>query len=235
LLCNNLFFSLAKAESPRPISRRKKIPAPEPPNQSNSPYSKTLPHVKTPEKEEKKNIVESTPVLPERFVASDKPPVLPPTGPDTKRLSALPTSEKKPILAPRPSLNPLIERSSASSSQSQSHALAPIGFEAIENDLKRQGSVRQIPPYAGPAKGDEETIELRKPHAASHKRISSYENVVSNNPTPHPNAVSMFGGFQPPMPLDRTKFDVEKPRPSVPERPSIIKLQGKTRNRNFKQ
>jgi hypothetical protein len=126
-------------------------------------------------------------------------------------------------------LNPLIERSSASSSQSQSHALAPIGFEAIENDLKRQGSVRQIPPYAGPAKGDEETIELRKPHAVSHKRISSYENVVSNNPTPHPNAVSMFGGFQPPMPLDRTKFDIDKPKPSVPERPSIIKQQGKTK------
>lgn len=216
---------MAKAESPRPVSRRKKIPAPEPPNQANSPHAKTLPFVKTPEKEEKKSISDSTPVLPERFVASDKP-MLPPTGPDMKRLTALPISEKKPVLAPRPSLNPLVERATQSS-QSQPHVLAPIGFETIENDLKRQGSVRQIPAYGGPVKCDEETVELRKPHVASHRRLSSFDNVISINPTPHPNAVSMFGGFQPPMPLDRTKFDVEKPRPSIPERPSIIKLQGK--------
>ncbi|XP_057378728.1 LOW QUALITY PROTEIN: rho GTPase-activating protein 44-like [Daphnia carinata] len=221
---NYAYDNLAKAESPRPISRRKKIPAPEPPNQANSPHTKTLPHAKTPEKEEKKSICDSTPVLPERSVASDKP-MLPPTGPDTKRLSALPVSEKKPVLAPRPSLNPMVERVSFSS-QSQSNVLAPIGFEAIENDLKRQGSVRQIPAYAGPAKSDEETVELRKPYVPSHKRISSFDNVININPTPHPNAVSMFGGFQPPTPLDRTKFDAEKPKPSVPERPSIIKLQG---------
>lgn len=140
-----------------------------------------------------------------------------------KRLSALP-SEKKPTLAPRPSLNPLIERS-AMSSQSLSNSAAPIGFEAIESELRRQGSVRQVSNLTG-QKPDDETFELRKQHTSSHKRFSSFDNVVGINPTPHPNAVAMFGGFPPPTPLDRTKFEADKPRPSVPERPSITKLQG---------
>lgn len=213
---------MSKVESPRPVSRRKNKPAPEPPGQGSAPPVKSSPHVRTPEKEEKKIISESNPVPVERTVATERP-VLPPTGPDTKRLSALP-AEKKPVLAPRPSLNPLVERS-AMSSQSQSNPLAPIGFEAIENDLKRQGSVRQMSTFTG-QKADDETVEIRKPHTGTHKRFSSFDNVIGANPTPHPNAVSMFGGIPPPMPLDRTKFDAEKPRPSVPERPSIIKLQG---------
>ena len=43
----------------------------------------------------------------------------------------------------------------------------------------------------------------------------------------------MFGGFQPPTPVDRTKFDTEKSRPSVPERPAIIKLHGSNSVTNF--
>ena len=231
-MCNNKSIcSPAKAESPRPVSRRKNKPAPEPPGQSHSsssPSVKTSPHVRTPDKEEKKSISETTgSVLPERFVVSDNKPVLPPTGPDSKRLSTFAHPEKKPTLAPRPSLNPLIERA-ALSSQSQSSAPAPIGFEAIEGELKRHGSVRQVAnAYATPPKSnDEDVIEIRKP---STKRQSTFE----GNPTPHPNAVSMFGGFQPPTPVDRTKFDTEKSRPSVPERPAIIKLHGSNSVTNF--
>lgn len=187
---------------------------------------KTSPHLRTPEKEDKRIIGENTPVPAERSAVSDIRPVLPPTGPDTKRLSALPVSEKKPVLAPRPSLNPLIERAVSSQSQSN-NTLAPIGFEAVEIELRRQGSVRQVP-LAGPPRPDEDTLDSRKPPATAAKRFSTFEGGGGGgNPTHHPNAVSIFGGIQPPTPMDRTKFDTEKSRPSVPERPSIIKLQGR--------
>ena len=203
-------------ESPRPVSRRKNKPAPEPPGVSPAPSVKHSSAVKTPEKESDKKTV--------NVESGPEKPVLPPTGPDSKRLSALPTVEKKPVLAPRPSLNPLIERAATMPSHQPPAAAAPIGFESIENELRRQGSVRQVPPVAG-QKTDEEPVEVRKPSAGTHKRFPSLDHA---NPTPHPNAVSMFGGMPPPpTPLDRTKFDVDKPKPSVPERPSVIKLQGK--------
>ena len=155
-------------------------------------------------------------------------PSLPPTGPDSKRLANLSGDKNKPALAPRPSVNPYTERS-AGSSQLQQQTSAPIGFEHIEIDLKRQGSFRQSMPAVvlSGQKSDDESVESKKPpHVPTHKRLSSLENVVtvSVNPTPHPNAVSMFGAFTP-TPMDRHKFEGEKSRPSIPERPSVIKIQ----------
>ena len=138
-------------------------------------------------------------------------------GPDSKRLSGF---EKRPTLAPRPSLNPYVDRSSSQVIPSSS-----IGFESIENELKSHNFAK--PPHPGSShKSDDEAVELRKPsQAGNHKRLSSFENAAGANPTHHPNAVPMFG-FTPPAPLERTKFDNDKPRPSVPERPTVIKLQG---------
>lgn len=190
--------------SPRPIVRKKNKPAPavpEPP--VTSPLVKAPP-AKTPEKEERK--------LLEGIERPAEKPSLPPTGPDLKRISALPPPADKPKLAPRPSLNVT------------SHA--PIGFEAIENELRRHGSVKlnpvkRVPP---PNKSDDEAaVELRKP--SSHKRISSMDNVIAN-PIPHPNAVNVFGGLPPPISVDRTKLESEKLRPLVPGRPSLSKIQG---------
>ena len=191
-----------------------------------SPNSKVSPQAKTPDKEERKMMLTSSD---ERPISAEKPS-LPPTGPDSKRLANL-SGDKKPVLAPRPTVNPYTDRAAAPSQLPlQQQSSVPIGFETIENELKRQGSLRQsLPPYvlAGASqKSDDESVDSRKPppHASTHKRLSSLENVITVNPTPHPNAVSMFGAYTP-TPLDRTKFEGEKSRPSSPERPSVIKLQ----------
>lgn len=196
----------ASLGSPRPIVRKKNKPAPavpEPP--ATSPLTK-VPPARTPEKEERKGAE-----------GSERPgdrPSLPPTGPDLKRISALPVAADKPKLAPRPSLNPA------------SHA--PIGFEAIEHELRRHGSVKVNPVKRLPPlnKSDDEGVEMRKPVPATHKRISSMDNVIGG-PVPHPNAVNVFGGLPPPVSVDRAKFDADKPRPAVPGRPSLTKIQGK--------
>lgn len=234
-------LSTVKVESPRPIGRKKNKPAPVPPGLGVTPTPALPPRgagaspqqVRTPEKEEKKPLstgLEGTP--------GEYKPSLPPTGPDSKRLSALPADkkpalpiEKKPALAPRPSLNPQLYAASQSYPGQQPSG---IGFEPIEQELRRQGSLRASAPAGSSHKSDDEGLEPRKPPSTgTHKRLSSYENVltstVTSNPTHHPNAVSILGGFTLPMPQHdrgRDKVDGEKPRPSVPERPAVIKVQG---------
>ena len=164
--------------------------------------------IKTPEKEERKSVP-----VEER---QENRPSLPPTGPDSKRLSGL-QIERKPVLAPRPTASPLVA--------SQTHvSTTMIGNEPVETDLRRQGSLRAA------NKSDDDSVETRKPPpTATHKRLSSYENVLASttNPTHHPNAVSIFGPFTPPASQDRaSKVEGERQRPYVPERPAVIKLQG---------
>lgn len=235
--------SSVKVESPRPTGRKKNKPAPVPPGmitpqapslqlpKGSSPTALPLQQMKTPEKEERRPPVG---IAEERQSHVDSKPSLPPSGPDSKRLSTLP-SDKKPALAPRPSVN-------VHPATSQSHTIAfpnpGIGFEPIEQELRRQGSVRTSASAAAvttlphTTKSDDDGVDLRKPSSsASHKRISSFDNLLastsSTNPTHHPNAVSIFGGFTPPTPQDRSsRFDGEKAKPSVPERPAVIKLQG---------
>lgn len=166
--------------SPRPIVRKKNKPAPavpEPPNPAKGPATSPA---KTPDKEER--------------------PSLPPTGPDVKRISALPPD--KPKLAPRPSLS------------NTSH-YPHIGFEGIEHELRRVGSVKQPVRKAPPVvnKSDDEGVEMRRSVV---KRATLVDGATM---VPHPNAVSVFGGLPPP----ERKSDVEKPKPQVPERPSLSK------------
>ena len=198
-----MFSPTIKVESPRPTSRKKNKPAPVPPGlsalgspkNSVSTSSLTSTSTKTPDREERKNCVAPDNVATlERLSIGDGKPSLPPTGPDSKRLSAL---EKRPALAPRPSLNPYTERTASQSTH-------PSTF-----------------------KTDDETVEVRKSNQTPHKRLSSLENATGAiNPTHHPNAVPMFGFASAPAPLERTKFEGDKIKPNIPERPSVIKLQG---------
>ena len=131
-------------------------------------------------------------------------PSLPPTGPDMKRITSLPVD--KPKLAPRPSLN-------------TSH-VPHIGFEGIEHELRRVGSVKQPVRKAPPPvvnKSDDEGVELRRSVV---KRATLTDHGAT---VPHPNAVNVFGGLPPPA---ERKSDIEKARPQVPERPSLSKVQG---------
>ena len=268
-------LSTIKAESPRPIGRKKNKPAPVPPGMVGGWAQPKLPSAspspllaRTPENEERKQmpvegwgqhkVVGSSPLLiktPEKDdkklpliegTPSDVKPSLPPTGPDSKRLSALPgekkpplitdkkpalPTERKPTLAPRPSST----APHYAASQSVVGLPAPgIGFEPIEQELRRQGSLRVSAPAGSAHKSDDEGLETRKPPpAATHKRLSSYENILTNaasaNPTHHPNAVSIFGAYNPAAQQQdrgKDKVDGEKPKPNVPERPTVIKVQG---------
>lgn len=161
-------------ESPRQTSRasKKNKPAPIPPgllafSPKNSPSNRTA----------DRTVAADNIGTPERFSITGEKPSLPPTGPDSKRLSTL---EKRPTLAPRPSFS-YTERTASQSS--------------TPNTSKTEDSTQQ--------KKSENTM----------------------NPTHHPNAVPMFG-FTAPAPLERTKFEGDKQRPNIPERPSVIKLQG---------
>lgn len=170
-----------KVESPRQASRasKKNKPAPIPPglvtfSPKNSPSNRPA---------DKTNVTaECTAAATlERVSLAAEKPSLPPTGPDSKRLSAF---EKRPTLAPRPSFS-FVERTASQVSAT------PTNTSKTEDSTQTQ------------------------------KRVSSSENTV--NPTHHPNAVPMFG-FTPPSPLERTKFEGDKQKPNIPERPSVMKL-----------
>lgn len=227
-----------KAESPRPTTRKKNKPAPVPPSLSGSTVSLTSAPVvpgaagvapsaaptlapsaaptlappaasvgqkspmmaKTPDKEE-----HAVGVV-ERANGTDKP-TLPPTGPDSKRFGHL---EKKPALAPRPSVNMHAERPSSV------QMMNAIGFEALEMEWKNKASKLSS---ACNSRMDEDIVDAKS--QAAQKRSSAQE-----NPTPHPNAIAVLS-MNPPAPLERTKFDFDKPKPNIPERPpSFTKLQG---------
>jgi len=241
--------SLSKAESPRPTSRKKNKPAPVPPGLGTPQPVRpgAVPSIRTPDKE--RPAFHSNdgaagvppPPLDGRLAPGEKPS-LPPTGPDSRRLTTL---EKRPVLAPRPSLNNATHTAERSASQpaappqpppqppqppqpsQQPQPQAPIGFELIENELRsRLGSFKSA---------DDDAVEAKRPSVQSlSKRLSSgvenaqQANHVSAKPTQHPNAVPVFGGFMVPVPAERSKFDLAdgKPKPSVPERPTTIRIQG---------
>ena len=185
--------------------------------------------VRTPDKEEKKIVTGdgASGTAPEYRPHGVEKPSLPPTGPDTRRLSTL---EKRPVVAPRPSLNPNIERTT-------SHPQPPIGFETIESELKsrvaKQGKAEhatQTAQSVSAQKSDDEACgeSTKRVSQSLNKKLSSGESAQpSPNPTHHPNAVPLFG-FHVPVPTERTKLDTTdgKAKPSVPDRPSNVRIQG---------
>lgn len=169
-----------KVESPRQTSRasKKNKPAPIPPgllafSPKNSPSNRT-------------SATDNTATAERSSIVGDKPS-LPPTGPDSKRLSGF---EKRPSLAPRPSFS-FAERTASQPS-------TPI-------TSKTEDSTQA-------------------------KKVPSSENVI--NPTHRPNPIPTFG-FSAPSPMERTKFEGDKQKPSIPERPSAMKLLAPSSNQDL--